>query len=266
MSDDRLLEALGARAREWEALARGELDAEAVDALRREAETTAEGRRAWEAFRPLDPRFHARAARRILAARDDRPARAPDIEPAAARRRRATPRAAWALAAVLLASIAGGLLIGRGAAPPPLPSYQLSVAGVRAERAPAPGEEATAGATLVPGSRLELVLRPATGVEGPVTAALYLAGGGALDRWPVAAEALEAAPSGALRVAGRVGAELPFRAGDWTVLAVVGRPGAMPSPAAVEARWRAGEGAEDGAPRRGDWHLLTAPLRMVPGG
>lgn len=253
--DDSLLRELGAWARDraavereqlddrWDRLAAGALTPEEEAELRAEAEGSAEGAAALAAFQPLGPETEARIVAQIRAQRAaERPAK-PAI--AAARpvvaapspndrpnnvlpfRRRA---AVWgaslglAAAAVLVAVLS---LPGRSA---PLPAYvaELKV-GDQNDRSGTSGTQPTGVPTFSPGARFELVLRPAETVKGDVavTCLLVATGGGPPRPFPACDDA-EHSNDGSLRVTGTVGSQIEGPPGDWTLWAILGRPGDLP--------------------------------------
>lgn len=294
---DSLLASLGARLRErdaeeqarlddrWDALAADTLTPAERDALVEEAQASDEGRMALEAFTPLGPAFQAKLLHKLKARRAAGPEvgepgeeasddRGPEEEPTAdtggrggtvvpmpirsgpGPMRTARPPA-WrrfaALAAVLVAAVSGWFLVARTDSKV-VPHYAVEVTG---GAQPLRGDDTTDAARLVTGTRVSIVLRPSTTVEGEIDCAMFLALGGEVVPWPIG-ERAEIAASGAIRIAGRLGDELPLRPGATAVLAAVGRPGDLPEASAVAARLR-GETADgdDG------WRLAQAPIAML---
>jgi hypothetical protein len=154
-----------------------------------------------------------------------------------------------------------GILLTRPG--PPLPVYVSELGGGdRPERA-----ETGAPPVYAPGSRFQLVLRPATAVEGEVAVRCVIARStdAAGRDWPPCARA-ERDPSGALRVAGTVGGDVPFEPGEWTLWVIVTRAGPLGalrsrSPGAAELR-RMAPGAALAGP---GWSALRVaePLRFA---
>lgn len=96
----------------------------------------------------------------------------------------------------------------------PLPSYELSVRG----DATLPDGLPTSARTSVHvsyGSALQVVLRPAHEVKGPVEVRAYLVQGSRRLRWPVH---FEQAPSGTLRLRHRPQDRPQILPGDWELL------------------------------------------------
>jgi len=189
----------------------------------------------------LDAAARERIARVILAA----PAEVVSLD----QRRRARRR--WAgLLVVPLAAAASALLVARPHPPGPLPAYELvATGGVREER----GTAETSGPVqrLSPQSILDVKLRPAIGVEGPVvTGAVLLRG----DRvWPVSLDT-QLAPSGAvsLRAEGRTFAD---RCGACQLRIVVARP-------ALEKQL--GSLALEPATSGPGWQRFSVPIEIAP--
>lgn len=252
MSQDELLRALGRHARESEArvdsrldeLVSGRLSAHEETELRRDLDATPEGRFALEAFRPLGQAAQESFVQAIARERDQ----SPGIEPSksgkvlqfpapkgqfdakapsstAADRRR--PRFVLAVAGAV--ALAAALILTLRS-PAPLPAYVLEVkAGDRQLRssapeqgAPEPGEEVP---TLTPGSRFDIVWRPATAVEGEIEVRAFLERQGRREPWQVA---IEKSPSGSVRLEGEVGKELAAEAGEVVIWLVLGRSGELP--------------------------------------
>ena len=240
MKNDPLLQALGALAREqdptedprWDDLAAGELE-EAQRGQLREDAARAEGEafadEALEAFRPIGSEAKDRFVDAIL------------VEAGASRVEQAKViplRRAWWAAGSLgaLAAAAALLMLLRSPGPAGLPAYDLVVSG---------GESGVRSLTvqdvpkLAPGSRLELVLRPATRTEGPLVVRGAMRKGEDVRPWTPAAET---DPDGAARIAGTreaLFADTP--AGRWTLVIAVGRPDVLPSSASELFRLEAGE-------------------------
>jgi len=258
--DDPLLRELAAWARDraevereqlddrWDRLAAGTLTAEEERQLRTEAEGSAEGAAALAAFQPLGAEAEARIVAQIRAQRAaERPARPalvaprPSVaaQPAAGSNDRANGRpnnvlpfrrraALWAsglglaAAAVLVAVFVLPGSLG------PLPPYTAELKGGDLA-ARGKGTEAKGIPTFSPGARFELVLRPAETVPGKVAVScLLIAAGGGLPRPFPACDDAKHSEDGSLRVTGTVGSGIEGPPGDWTLWAIVGRPGGLP--------------------------------------
>jgi hypothetical protein len=238
----------------WDRLSAGDLSAEEAAALRVLAETSEEGREAYESFRPLGPEFQARV---VKALREQSAAAVPAEPPARVLpfRRPARRLSGWLVAA---ASIAAALfLVFRGpGALPPLPGYQAHPSG---------GVQATRGVTdplgtLAPGSSFDLVLTPQTAVSGEVAVRCFLAPGtrdardAELRPWPVPDTAVQKSRDGAVKIHGSVGREIAIPPGEWTLWAVIGRPRQLPDAAALRAYLARGRA------RAPDWEALRIAL------
>lgn len=270
MTDDTLLRSLGRLARQegvpeapaprpedesrWEALCRGELDDAEREALRREAERSPVAERRWALYRPLDAAVRGRLGEQVRASLEGHrgePGGDAVVVPIAGRRP-ARWRLAMAAASVAAASLLW--LLWPASTLPPLPSYTLDLEGGR--RAQRAGAAAASGELLAEG-RIEIVLRPATAVSGPLAVRAFIARGGAVAPWPLPAEI---ASSGAVRIAGAVRELLPAEPGAFQLAVAIGRPGRLPEAAEVAARLAAAGGAATS-----DWTLLSVHLRLLPG-
>lgn len=165
-------------------------------------------------------------------------------------RRRLLP---WLAAAAAAASVAAWWMLPWAAEPGPLPAYTLSWSGGLAAKRSASGADAD-----LPrwggDAELNLTLRPARAVRGPVHAHLYLLRPGELRGWP--GPEPEVAPTGAVRASGRLGAAPPA-AGEWTILVLLGRSDVPPRSEEVLAVAQ-GEDPHDG------WTLLRQRVEIVP--
>ncbi|WP_437313099.1 hypothetical protein [Sorangium sp. So ce385] len=242
----------------WDALAERELSADDEVELRAQAGRSTAARAALEAFRPFDESERDAFEAQVMTAMEATPAATsgaaptaavPSLSPAAAQVAtsaastapqpktviaplRARRRALVAMASTgLLATAAAALLLFRPAAGPPFPGYTLSIAGGERNARGAPG--APAAPRIGPGSLVELVLRPATPVRGPVAVRGVLVQGGRRETWrpPV-----EITADGVVRIAGTREALFPgLPDGPWEVVLAVGRPDALPAdPAAAQ--------------------------------
>ncbi len=258
MEGDDLLQQLGHHVRSerdpapaddpvWERLARGELLPSEDALLRERAAADPEIARLYEAFRPLDDSARRRIAARVVAG----------LRP---------PRViAWRRAALLagpLAAAAAVVLVVsvrlRQPAQPlaPVPEYSLALSGGdRPTRSATPGP--IGPVELHRSSSLEIVLRPATAVSGPVAVRAFLMQGPDARRWDVA---MDRSADGAVRIAGEAGALLAgVPAGSWDLVFTVGPEGsAAPDPGDV-ARALHGEGGAH------PWQLLDARIRLLDG-
>ncbi|WP_044985888.1 hypothetical protein [Sorangium cellulosum] len=172
--------------------------------------------------------------------------------------------AAWALVARLGPGRQGGATGDPGAlalldAPAPVPDYAVSIAGGEAGQRSANGDAVAPGtARLGPGSRLEIALRPATRVEGPVAVRAFLIAGDKALPWDVRPEV---SAQGAARIAGDT--EALFRGvpeGEWEIAIAIGRPEALPDRPAELADGPPGEGENPSA-----FRVLRAKVRLLPG-
>lgn len=293
-NDDPLLRDLAAFAREeeereealldgrWDALARGELEAEEARRLLEGDGGGKEARERQEAFRPLEPAFHERVAARLVAelaapagarrvpVTPAAPVRREHLTGALAVRRRASRRSAWRALAAAAVLAAAALFVPRLWVPP-FPAYEVAVAplGEVGERAFEAAPRGGAPALFHPGTAFEAAVRPLAPVapgdalRGNFEVRCYLQGTGAAPEvraWVSCAERAEIAPTLAVRVAGTVGEELTLEPGSWTLWIVLGRRGEI---ADLERRpaLLAGE-----AVARRDWIALRVPtpLRMEP--
>lgn len=253
MSDEKLLRDLARLAQEeehlderWDRLASGTLTAEEEVALASLAESSDEAREAYEAFRPLGADFRARLVNRLAAEMPATEARAPRRP---AKRSRLAgmfldllrpPTGFLALATALLAAgLALWLLPRPGERLPPLPEYSLGLEGeVRELRGETPAGETVPA--FAPGHRFELLLRPGSPVSGPVAARIFLQRRAEVQ--VLEAEA-EVSASGSVRWAGTLGREIRIEPGEWTLWALVGRPGELPGPEELRAHLAESEAA-----------------------
>ncbi len=269
MSNDKLLQDLAREAlvekeeeqarlpRIWDDLSAGELSPSQQAELAAMAETSEEARLAYEAFRPLDASFRDRVLGAIetQGLKEELPVRGETVRPDDATssinqwlskifsfERWLLP--AWPAGLAATAAVVFLLIRGPGVELSPLPGYDLELqGGVMALRSGEPTDTATPS-VFVTGSRLELVLRPHTAVPDEVAVQCFLAGAGELEPWNAPAEVF---PTGTVRIAGEIGRDLEIEPGQWTLWAVVGRPGQLPdavtltnhlaAPAGEEPAW-----------------------------
>lgn len=197
--DDDLLNALGGLL--------GEQDAE--DALLQAALESG------EAVDGVDPALLA-----ALAPLDER--ELGDIQAQVRPQRDVLPFRRWWVAAVPLAAAAAAAVFLLRPTAPALPRYELTVRsqGAQVWRS---GEAAPSGRpSFREGTRFDFVLRPAARVEGEVELRAVRVRGEARTDWE---PNVDRDPSGALRITGTVGPDLPAEPGGWTLVFEVGRPG-----------------------------------------
>ncbi len=224
----------------WDRLSRGELSPEEDAELRALAETSEEARAAYEAFRPLGPEFHASV---VQAVRSQDPAPPAKLLPF---RRHL---AGWSAIAAL-ATAASVVLLLRP--PAPLPDYSLKVAGgVSASRGEEP--ETAEPSVLAPGDRFRVIVRPQTAVSraSRLEALCVLARDREVRPLEVRSEI---DPGGSVKMEGSLGRDLP--PGTWTLWAVVGRPGKLPDPAALQAL------SPGARVRQRNWVAVPADVRI----
>ncbi|MDX1998044.1 MAG: hypothetical protein SF066_10030 [Thermoanaerobaculia bacterium] len=208
----------------WDRLAAGTLDADELAALRAEAEGTAEGRAAWEAFRPLGTDFEAQVVARLQA--DTVPAAT--LAPVVPLRSRVPLFAGIGLLAAGLTAFA----LLRPFLNPPLPDYTISYnSGDRSGKAISIGQPAT------------LSLQPKKTRRGQVKVQCWQLSPDAVPKyWSGCETHLESLPDGTLRV------DLPAVATEelatGTLRVFVARPGRFPAGTETrdidpEGRWQA---------------------------
>ena len=240
MSDDRWFEDLVRLAKEerdeqerqdprWGELTEGDLPPEEVKALRALAEDSEEAGRAWQAYSPLGEDFERRvaeAARFQLRGRAEDPQREPAREvempnPAPARHRN---WARWTPA--LIAAALTFFVLWPGGNEAPLPEYGLRLEGTATVQRTAPErvESADDVIEVAAGNRLRILLTPETADAGPLEARVVLEGG---DDLP--SVRLTIAPTGAVRLEGVAGVDVPFIEGRAHLLMTVGREGELPT-------------------------------------
>ncbi len=248
MSDERLLHDLARLARttagqddvtlDWERLSAGALTPDEREALRRQAETSPQAAAAWDAFRPLDVEEREDLVARL---RQELPAR-----PAPARVVPLRRAPAWLRLGLVPTLAAAGLLVyfQPWSGPDGLPPYELRLGGMtRAERSAEPSADASAPLVFTRGNRFELLLTPATAARGPLEARAFVAGDAGLTALPMPDGQRSA--DGVLRVTGVVGQDVRLPEGDSTLVVVLGRPGALPAAAELQARLADADAARD---------------------
>ena len=219
--DERLLEALGAVAREGRdsadeldrllgRLTHGELAPEMLAQLEEQAREDAGLALQLDAHRPLGPALRDRIAEGIIVALQPRAVRPPGM--------RWIRRVAYVC---LPAAAAAVLFVGLRTETPvvPLPPYEIALRGDSRDRAPP--VPFTGPVTLSPGSRFELVLRPTQGTSGPVAARARLLLG---DRPVPLTAPIQVAGSGAVRIEGTRHEIFGDRVGPVILQVAVGHP------------------------------------------
>ncbi len=218
----------------WDRLSAGELSPDEEAELRALAESSEEAGEAYEAFRPLGPDFHARVVKAV-----------------SARRARVLPFPARLGAWLSAAAAVAAMLVVFLRSPGPLPDYaalDLS-GGSKAVR----GGEAQAG-SFAPGDRIQVGLRPETDLSkaGKLAARCVLVRG---DEARLLDLRTEIDPGGAVKMDGHLDDGLA--AGDWTLWAVVGRPGKLPETSELRT-FPAVEVRTD------DWTAIPTSIRVRP--
>ena len=261
MKNDAFLDDLARVAREqdptadprWDELAAGKLSPEQLRDLM-QAQGTDAGPTA-EAFRPLDDSVRARIADRLANIVENRK---PEPSPANVISMPQRKRAAMVVGLVSTLAAAAGLLLFLSTRPrlDPVPGYSLmTVGGESSVRSEGP----RGIPTLVPGSRLEVQLRPATRVTGPVVVRGALMRGDEVRLWTPPVQTDEA---GAVRIAGTRETLFPgVPDGTWDVVLIVGRQGAMPSDEASFRRFRLALEPSDAPARATVFTVVLEPAR-----
>jgi hypothetical protein len=220
----------------WERLAAGTLPDGEREQLRVIAEESDLGRSAYDAFRPFEPEAIDRMTDRVLESlAPQRPVRTTERVEGT----RPKKKSSWVLATLVTACVvtvpAAAVYVLAIREPASLPGYELSVSGGEQELRSlekAPAETHRLG----PGSRLSIVLRPATRVGGPlaVRALALPERGGAARVWDPPAEI---SPDGAARLQITRESLGEFPPGPCELVFAIGRPGALPNgaPAMTEA-------------------------------
>jgi len=259
-------EALSAEEQELERYCAGELPDERVRSLEARAEHDPAFAQLLVAYRPLAPSLRARVAGQLvgqMAAPVPGAGAAPAAAPRPRRVSRPWSRAVWASATGALAMAAGlALWIRNHPVEAPmareLPAYHAEITGGdREQRGPA--APPAGPIRLRPRSRLEVVLRPATALAGPVAVESFLAPEGSIPAAALEPVSLPVAisPSGAVRVAGVVEELFGARRGRWRLLFLLRAGEARPDPTQSAERVSA---AADGGP---GWQRLGVELLLV---
>jgi hypothetical protein len=244
MNDERLLKDLARleRARSaadpepaWDRLAAGTASAEQVAHWQAEARESASTAAAWEAFQPLEPEFRAALVERLrceLPGADVAPERAAAAPTPSAWRRLPV----WLRFALVPALVTASLLVTvrPWQAPEPLPDYALHLAGGSRNTRSVPASASPDPPTFAPGNRFELVLTPATSAGRALEARTFVLRGRQLEA--LDASLASVSEDGAWRLVGVVGQDLQLPSGDFALLVIVGRPGALPEPASLVGR------------------------------
>ncbi len=244
----------------WDRLAAGKLPAEEEAALRAEDSFP----EAFAAFEPLGAAAVARIVEKIRAQRaaEALVPRAPVPEasgvattaPTASIASAAPPSvgkvlpfrrrvALWsgALGLAAAAALVAVLVVpGRSA---PLPGYKAEIGGGERTARGNSGTEVPGLPTFSPGARFDLILRPARPVEGKVAVRCLLvaAGGGPPRPFPACDDA-QLSADGSLRIAGTIeivggtAGGIELEPGDWTLWALLARPGELPDAPPVSGR------------------------------
>ncbi len=233
MNDEDLLQALGEVARDeagepfdarWDAMAADELSDEDRAALEALAAGDPELADAPEAFAPLDDAAKERITDSILLVLEQEKAPAPVLK--FPTRRVLLVAAPLAAAAALLF-----MLLPRGA---DLPAYGLDASkGEMSVRGSGPAAEVP---IYKQGTRLDLILRPATKVQGGAQLRTFVKQAGAVRDWNIPHEV---APGGAFRIAGAAETLLP-QPGDYELIFAIGPPKGTPTAQEVsgEGPWQ----------------------------
>jgi hypothetical protein len=175
--------------------------------------------------------------------------------------RRRLLRIVTPLTGVLMAAAALWVLVVR---PPdqatqndlaPLPSYEITArGGLKSTRGADDAKPKGGVLRLAPGSELDLALRPATKVEGPLALRAFVAQGGEVRPLTVP---VEAAPTGALRVRGPVNELFAGLKGQVELRFVIGRAEALGEGTKARAKAVSAEGSGPG------WQTLHYTVELV---
>ena len=267
---ERQAEEEGQLGKPWDRLSSSELSAEEEAELLALAESSEEGREAYEAFRPLGPEFHASAVKAIREQKIQEQAEKPTLMKVLAKLFffRRVQFAGWGTAAAAVAAV---WFLHVHNPLPPLPPYTMD---------PPQGDQDSRGEiglstglpVFHPGSLLPLNLAPQQSVKGPVEAHAFLVDGGDLVPWKPEPP-VEVAESGMVRLRGTLGEEIQLPPGEQTIWIVVSRKGKSPSLSELQAslrtrrtrygNWQAVCDAITASPLRQDqWQVACANLRV----
>jgi len=247
----------------WEALSASALGSEDEAALRGLAERSEQARAAYEAFRPLgadelDAMTSAVLSRtaglaekggdegvlggEALRAQPKEPSGGDEASrrgAAVLRFRRRAPVVGGAIG--VLAMAAAVAFFFQSSTHPAMPSYEIVIGhGDLVERS-ANGAAASIP-RFAPGSLCEIVLRPASPIEGKIAVRAALLRDGQMHPW---SPPIEISPQGAIRIAGPVEQVFPqVSEGEWELWVAVGSPEALPKELGPRTLERAGEGIQ----------------------
>ncbi|MEL7450380.1 MAG: hypothetical protein AAFN78_14290 [Pseudomonadota bacterium] len=260
MTDDNLLKALAATAREdeaadtldkdWDRYSAGELtEAEAAELAAKPGQPDG----AAEAFRPLSDDFRAalvKQAQEQLATEQTAPA-APVSNTVAFPSKPRRVFAPLALAATVVMGVALSLRMLPGPAEvQTLPGYSASLQGGSEFRS---DPQAVDVPVFQPGDRLELRLVPDTAVDGEVTGLAIAPASN--NRNLFSDVQVDVAPTGAARVVGIVGSD----AGNYRLIVAIGRADAMPAEGELAAALADSSNAEGPG-----WQAWAWPVEVAP--
>jgi hypothetical protein len=233
MSDDPFMKELGQVARaetdideRLERLAEGRLTQDELKELESMAENDPRLSEALAAFRPLGDDFQARTVERL------------DGMVAGGQKKELRRRGLWfylPIPAALAAAVLLVVLIWPAGDPGPLPSYQIEIGGGASSLR---GPESSGPLRLVPGTTLQILLRPDRAVEGEVGVLALLLQDNQLK---VLSIPRVEARGGAVKLGGVVGKDMPFVPGAADLVVLLARPDELPE----GAKWReAGESVQ----------------------
>jgi hypothetical protein len=252
----------------WDRLSSGELSAGEEAELLALAESSEEGREAYEAFRPLGPEFHASVVKAIQeqAIREQAEKAATAKPPAKLLPfSRRAQFAGWGTAAAIAAATL--FLLVRNPALPPLPIYTIEPPqgdqDVRGETGPATGLPVYHS-----GSLLTLDASSEQDVTGPVEA--YAFAGRDEELVPLKRPDVG---NGMARLRGTLGQEIQLQSGEQTIWIVVSRPGKSPTASELQDSLRTGRAQYDNwqavcdaitasPPRNDQWQVACATVRV----
>ncbi|HKI04367.1 MAG TPA: hypothetical protein VKK31_20485 [Thermoanaerobaculia bacterium] len=247
----------------WDRLSSGELSPEEETELLALAETSEEGRKAYEAFRPLGPEFQASVVRTIRKKRKKRTLwefladhwkALANLLPLPRSAQFAGLGTAAAVAVVLIHL--GRIPPSPPPIPPPIPDYvKESLQGDQDSRGK--GGPSTSLPVFSPGSQLSLILGPQQDVTGPVEAHAFLTDGEDVVPWKPEPP-LDIAGSGVVRLRGTLGQEIQLPLGVQTIWIVISRPGKGPSARNLQAELKAKR------TRDADWQAVCDEVTAAP--